>query len=73
MGDITDINEKRKMILREIEELVKRIKDLENQLPAHSIPPAMVTELDDLELRIVDLEERLSQINNELGIIVSDE
>ena len=32
-----------------IEELKQRIEDLKSRLPAHSIPPAMMAELDDLE------------------------
>jgi hypothetical protein len=32
-----------------IEELEERIADLEARMPKHSIPPAMLIELDDLE------------------------
>lgn len=32
-----------------IDTLKKQIEDLKNRLPAHSIPPAMMAELDDLE------------------------
>lgn len=32
-----------------IEALKKQIEDLKKRLPAHSIPPAMMAELDDLE------------------------
>ena len=32
-----------------IEALQKQIEDLKKRLPAHSIPPAMMAELDDLE------------------------
>jgi len=32
-----------------IEELERRIEDLKKRLPAHSIPPAMMAELDELE------------------------
>ncbi|MGD2103972.1 MAG: histidine kinase [Anaerolineae bacterium] len=32
-----------------IEELERRIADLEARLPKHSIPPAMLAELEDLE------------------------
>lgn len=33
----------------EIAQLEKQIADLKRRLPAHSIPPAMIAELDDLE------------------------
>lgn len=32
-----------------IAELTRRIEDLRKRLPAHSIPPAMMAELDELE------------------------
>jgi len=32
-----------------IRELEKRIADLEARLPAHSVPPAMIDELEELE------------------------
>ena len=32
-----------------IEDLKRRIEDLKKRLPAHSIPPTMMAELDDLE------------------------
>jgi hypothetical protein len=32
-----------------IEELRRQIEDLKKRLPAHSIPPAMMAELDELE------------------------
>ena len=32
-----------------IKELEKRIKELKRQWPAHSIPPAMLMQLDELE------------------------
>jgi hypothetical protein len=37
-----------------IEELERRIEDLKKRLPAHSIPPAMMAELDDLEEQLSD-------------------
>ena len=39
------MNDKRKRI----EDLEKRIADLKARLPKHSIPPAMLIELEDLE------------------------
>ena len=37
-----------------IEELERRIEDLKKRLPAHSIPPAMMAELDDLEDQLAE-------------------
>jgi hypothetical protein len=36
----------------EIQELEKRLEDLKRRLPAHSIPPGMIAEMDDLEERL---------------------
>lgn len=33
----------------QIKELEQRIEDLKNRMPAHSIPPTMMAELDELE------------------------
>jgi len=45
-----------------IEELKRQIEDLKKRLPAHSIPPAMMAELDDLEEQ---LEEELRKSGNQ--------
>ena len=37
-----------------IQALKKQIEDLKNRLPAHSIPPAMMAELDELEEQLAD-------------------
>jgi hypothetical protein len=44
-----------------IEELKRKIEDLKKRLPAHSIPPAMIAELDELEEK---LEEELKKQGN---------
>ncbi|MEN8240881.1 MAG: histidine kinase [Chloroflexota bacterium] len=41
-----------------IEEIKRQIEDLKKRLPAHSIPPAMMAELDELE---EDLEEEIKK------------
>ena len=41
-----------------IEELKRRIEDLKKRMPAHSIPPAMMAQLDELEEQ---LEEELKK------------
>lgn len=50
------INDKR------IKELEEKIADLEKRWPAHSIPPAMLQELDDLE---EELEKALKEARRE--------
>ena len=37
-----------------IEELKRQIEDLKKRLPAHSIPPAMMAQLDDLEEQLAE-------------------
>ena len=37
------------MIDERVQELEKQISDLKNQWPAHSVPPAMLQRLDELE------------------------
>jgi len=37
-----------------IQALKKQIEDLKNRLPAHSIPPAMMAELDEFEEQLAD-------------------
>jgi chaperonin cofactor prefoldin len=49
-----------------IEELKRKIEDLKKRLPAHSIPPSMIAELDELEEQ---LEEALKKQANEDQLI----
>lgn len=46
-------------ILRLIAALVARLADLHSRLPAHSIPPAMLAELDDLDEQLAQARARL--------------
>ena len=39
-----------------VRELERRLADLEARMPAHSVPPAMMIELDDLEEELARLE-----------------
>ncbi len=48
-NNLQDTITNRTMTDEKIKELKKRIADLQNQWPAHSIPPAMMQLLDDLE------------------------
>jgi cell division protein ZapA (FtsZ GTPase activity inhibitor) len=47
---------------KRIQELEEKIADLKKRWPAHSVPPAMVQELDDLE---EELAEALEQVHQE--------
>lgn len=46
-----------------VQELKQRLEDLRKRLPAHSIPPAMMAELDDLE-ELLEREIRQQQGNH---------
>ncbi|MGD2026239.1 MAG: hypothetical protein PVI99_00365 [Anaerolineales bacterium] len=37
-----------------IRQLTQQIEDLKRRLPAHSIPPAMMAELDELEAQLAE-------------------
>jgi len=54
----------REKITAEIETLEKKIVELKARLPAHSIPPALIIELDDLDKQLSDAQQRLSMINS---------
>ena len=41
---------------RRIQKLKHQIADLEARLPAHSVPPAMIVELEELEEELAELE-----------------
>ena len=51
-----------KMNNKRIQELEEKIADLKKRWPAHSVPPAMVWELEDLE---EELAEELEQVHQE--------
>lgn len=46
-------------IEREIADLESQLADLKARLPAHSIPPSMILEMDELEDRITTAKKRL--------------
>jgi len=48
---VSDAQEKTK-----IERLEKRLADLKARMPAHSIPPSMMIELDELEEQLAELQ-----------------
>ena len=47
-----------------IARLEARLEDLRRRFPAHSIPPAMVAEMDDLEEELADVRRLLEQIES---------
>jgi hypothetical protein len=47
---------------KEIAELEARLVDLKARMPEHSIPPAMMAELDDLDERLGAARTRLSEL-----------
>ena len=51
-----------KAVNKRIQELKEKIADLKKRWPAHSVPPGMMRELDDLE---EELAEALEQIHQE--------
>ena len=48
-----------------MEELKKQIEDLKARLPAHSIPPGMIAELDELDEELDLARARLSTLQGE--------
>jgi hypothetical protein len=42
----------------ELTQIKERIKDIQGRLPAHSVQPAMLQELEELEERLAKLEEQ---------------
>ena len=45
-------------VLARKEELERRLADLKARLPAHSIPPSMMIELDELEEQLAEIQAR---------------
>lgn len=57
MGQVSG-PEVRLRLEHEIKELEAELADLQSRMPAHSVPPAMMLALDDLEERLSDLRMR---------------
>ena len=57
----------RKQIEQLIATLEARIADCQARLPAHSIPPAMLAELDDLDEQLGEARLRLSSFDDQTG------
>lgn len=50
-----------------VRELQERIADLRARLPKHSVPPAMLQELEDLEEELARLTREAEEVGNETG------
>ncbi len=55
--------ESRTELEKSIAELETRLKELKAQLPAHSITPAMMLRLDDLEDQLAEARQRLEELD----------
>jgi len=57
-----DLSE-RKRLLEEIQDLKEKLRDREAALPAHSVRPHQLQEIEELEERIAELEKLLGDTN----------
>lgn len=55
--------DERQSLIQTITELEARLADLKKRLPAHSIPPAMIAELDELDEALAEARLRLAELN----------
>ena len=53
---------KREQLLKEIQELKEKLRDREAALPAHSVRPHQIQEIEELEERIAALEGELARL-----------
>lgn len=51
--------ERQRHLEQEIADLEARLADLKARLPAHSVPPSMIMEMDELEERLAEARARL--------------
>ena len=58
-------NSKRERLLEDIEELKGKLLEREAALPAHSVRPHQVQEIEELEERIATLERKLGKISDD--------
>jgi protein subunit release factor A len=54
--------EMQRVMEQEIADLEIRLADLEARLPAHSIPQAMIIEMDELEQQLIEARARLASL-----------
>lgn len=58
-------NGKRERLLKEIEELKAKLRDREAALPAHSVRPHQIQEIEELEEEIAALERKAGEISDD--------
>jgi hypothetical protein len=56
-------NSKRERLLKEIGELKEKLRDRQAALPAHSVRPYQLQEIEEIEERIAELEKLLGETN----------
>jgi chromosome segregation ATPase len=56
---------KRERLLKEIEELKAKLRDREAALPAHSVRPHQIQEIEELEEEIAALERKAGEISDD--------
>jgi chromosome segregation ATPase len=57
-------NSKKERLLKKIEELKAKLRDREAALPAHSVRPHQVQEIEELEEEIARLEKMLGELTS---------
>lgn len=55
--------DERQTLIQTISELEARLVDLQERLPAHSIPPALIAEWDELDEALAEARIRLAELN----------
>lgn len=55
--------DERQTLIQTIAELEARLVDLQERLPAHSIPPALIAEWDELDEALAEARIRLAELN----------
>lgn len=58
----------RRQIEQLIASLAARIADCQARLPAHSIPPAMLAELDELDEQLAEAQQQLRLFEDQTGL-----
>jgi hypothetical protein len=57
------VNSKREQLIKQIEDLKEKLRDREAALPAHSVRPLQLQEIEELEERIAELEKMFGETN----------
>lgn len=57
--------DERQILIQTIAELEARLADLQKRLPAHSITPAMITEMDELDEALAEARQRLEELKKD--------